>query len=143
MVDRTRQAEGYRGQPVLFNEDDHFDFDKPDNNMLAAVRRVRGVGVLRLPHEGRGVRRGVPERAGELGDQLGAEAGVLQAAGGGDGGEVITSCPGGTGMYACPWCLVGLHGQGYLPVPPKPMLKSVNRVSTNGGRGRMRTFGRR
>src|SRR5215831_18859212 len=37
MVRKTRGVEGYRPMPILFNEDDHFDFDKPANNMLAAI----------------------------------------------------------------------------------------------------------
>jgi len=37
MVRETRAVAGYRGQPILFNEDDHFDFDQPDNNMVAAI----------------------------------------------------------------------------------------------------------
>lgn len=37
MVRRTRQVPGYRPVPLLFNEDDHFDFDKPWNNYSAAV----------------------------------------------------------------------------------------------------------
>jgi len=37
MVRDSRQVDGYRGQPIVFNEDDHFDFDQPDNNMIAAV----------------------------------------------------------------------------------------------------------
>jgi hypothetical protein len=39
MIDGTRAAPGYREMPVLFNEDDHFDFDKPSNNMVEATRR--------------------------------------------------------------------------------------------------------
>src|SRR5207302_5911978 len=31
MVQRTRAAKGYRGQPILVNEDDHFDFGREDN----------------------------------------------------------------------------------------------------------------
>ena len=38
MVRETRDVRGYRGQPVLFNEDDHFDFDRPMNNMWAALK---------------------------------------------------------------------------------------------------------
>lgn len=38
MVEQTRQVEGYRPMPVLFNEDDHFDFDQPVNNFVNAVR---------------------------------------------------------------------------------------------------------
>ncbi len=37
MVGEARQRPSYRPMPVLFNEDDHFDFDKPVNNMLSAV----------------------------------------------------------------------------------------------------------
>lgn len=36
-VMRNRTASSYRGQPIIYNEDDHFDFDKPDNNMIAAI----------------------------------------------------------------------------------------------------------
>ena len=34
---RNKLSEAYRGQPIVSNEDDHYDFDKPDNNMLAAI----------------------------------------------------------------------------------------------------------
>jgi len=37
MVAEVRKVEGYRPMPIVFNEDDHFDFDKPANNMMAAV----------------------------------------------------------------------------------------------------------
>ena len=37
MVRQTRQVPGYRPMPILFNEDDHFDFDKPNYNMRAAI----------------------------------------------------------------------------------------------------------
>jgi hypothetical protein len=37
MVRQCRRVPGYRPMPILFNEDDHFDFDRPLNNMLAAV----------------------------------------------------------------------------------------------------------
>ncbi len=37
MVRQTRKAPGYRPMPILVNEDDHFDFDQPKNNMLAAL----------------------------------------------------------------------------------------------------------
>lgn len=38
MVKLTRSVEGYRPMPILFNEDDHFDFDKPVNNMVSALK---------------------------------------------------------------------------------------------------------
>src|SRR5207245_8020274 len=37
MVKKTRAVPGYRPVPILFNEDDHFDFDKPKNNLVAAL----------------------------------------------------------------------------------------------------------
>lgn len=42
----TRASAAYRGQPILFNEDDHYDFDKPDNNMLAAIGAGAGWGFF-------------------------------------------------------------------------------------------------
>jgi len=43
---QIRSTTGYRGQPLLINEDDHFDFDKPENNMLAAVEEYSGWGYF-------------------------------------------------------------------------------------------------
>jgi len=54
MVDRTRALKSYRNQPILFNEDDHFDFEKPDNNFLGAVSKYASWGYFdfRKPGEG-------------------------------------------------------------------------------------------
>ena len=46
MVDETRKLPSYRGQPIVFNEDDHFDFAKPQNNMLAALRAYASWGYF-------------------------------------------------------------------------------------------------
>jgi hypothetical protein len=46
MVEETRMLPSYRGQPIVFNEDDHFDFDKPQNNMLAATRAYASWGFF-------------------------------------------------------------------------------------------------
>jgi hypothetical protein len=46
MVKRTRAVKGYRDRPVLFNEDDHFDFARADNNMLAAVGEYASWGYF-------------------------------------------------------------------------------------------------
>jgi len=46
MVVRTRQVPGYRPMPILFNEDDHFDFDKPVNNMLKALGEYASWGYF-------------------------------------------------------------------------------------------------
>jgi hypothetical protein len=37
MVRRTRAVPGYTPKPVLFNEDDHYNFEKLENNFTAAV----------------------------------------------------------------------------------------------------------
>jgi hypothetical protein len=38
MVKKTKAVIGYRPMPIVFNEDDHFDFDKPTNNLVEAVK---------------------------------------------------------------------------------------------------------
>jgi len=37
MVNKTRAVPGYRPMPILFNEDDHENFDQPQNNFANAV----------------------------------------------------------------------------------------------------------
>ena len=54
MVDETRQVKGYRPVPILFNEDDHFDFDKPRNNFVAAVSRYASWGYFDYRMKGEG-----------------------------------------------------------------------------------------
>lgn len=46
MVRETRQVEGYRPMPILFNEDDHFDFDQPSNNMMASIGEYASWGFF-------------------------------------------------------------------------------------------------
>jgi hypothetical protein len=46
MVRQTRALPTYRPMPILFNEDDHFDFDQPENNMLAAVSEYASWGYF-------------------------------------------------------------------------------------------------
>jgi hypothetical protein len=45
---------GYRPMPILFNEDDHFDFDQPMNNFIAAVGEYASWGYFdyRMKDEG-------------------------------------------------------------------------------------------
>jgi hypothetical protein len=58
MVDDTRALPAYSGQPILFNEDDHFDFDNPDNNLLAAVSRYASWGYFDFRMKGEGIDEG-------------------------------------------------------------------------------------
>jgi hypothetical protein len=44
MVRETRAVRGYRPMPILFNEDDHYGFAEPSNNMLAAVSEYASWG---------------------------------------------------------------------------------------------------
>ena len=46
MVRETREVEGYRPMPILFNEDDHFDFDQPMNNMMASIGEYASWGYF-------------------------------------------------------------------------------------------------
>ena len=46
MVDETREVSGYAPMPILFNEDDHFDFDQDLNNFTAALSRYASWGYF-------------------------------------------------------------------------------------------------
>jgi hypothetical protein len=46
MVEETRLVKGYRPMPILFNEDDHYDFEKPMNNFVAAISKYASWGCL-------------------------------------------------------------------------------------------------
>lgn len=54
MVAQTRAVKGYKPMPILFNEDDHFDFDKPVNNFTEAVKAYASWGFFdyRMKDEG-------------------------------------------------------------------------------------------
>jgi len=54
MVDECRARAAYRGQPIVFNEDDHFDFGKDDNNMRAAIDRHASWGYFDYRMKGEG-----------------------------------------------------------------------------------------
>lgn len=54
MVRQARQVPGYRPMPILFNEDDHFDFDRPANNFRAAVGEYASWGFFDYRMKGEG-----------------------------------------------------------------------------------------
>jgi hypothetical protein len=54
MVQQTRQVDGYTPKPILFNEDDHFDFDKPSNNFVEAVGTFASWGYFDFRMKGEG-----------------------------------------------------------------------------------------
>src|SRR5213080_3484255 len=54
MVRKIHVMPSYRGVPILFNEDDHYDFEKTMNNFIAAVREHASWGYFdfRMKNEG-------------------------------------------------------------------------------------------
>jgi hypothetical protein len=54
MVRQTRAVAGYTNQPILFNEDDHFNFDQPENNFVSAIGEYASWGFFdyRMKDEG-------------------------------------------------------------------------------------------
>jgi hypothetical protein len=54
MVEETRRVEGYTPKPIVFNEDDHFNFDQPMNNFVAAISAYASWGYFdfRMKEEG-------------------------------------------------------------------------------------------
>lgn len=58
MVKKIRAADAYRGQPIVFNEDDHFAFEEPDNNFLAAVESHASWGYFDYRMKGEGFAEG-------------------------------------------------------------------------------------
>ena len=54
MVRDTRAVETYTPKPILFNEDDHFGFDRPDNNYIAALDEYASWGFFDYRMEGEG-----------------------------------------------------------------------------------------
>ncbi|WP_310589842.1 hypothetical protein [Larkinella soli] len=54
MVRQSRALPGYRPMPIVFNEDDHFDFDQPVNNFRAATAAYASWGFFdyRMKNEG-------------------------------------------------------------------------------------------
>ena len=54
LVEQVRALPSYRPMPIVFNEDDHFNFDKPSNNFVEAVKAYASWGYFdyRMKDEG-------------------------------------------------------------------------------------------
>jgi hypothetical protein len=52
MVRQARQVASYHPMPILFNEDDHYDFDRPDNNFVAAIEEHASWGYFDYRRKG-------------------------------------------------------------------------------------------
>lgn len=46
MIQLARKVPGYSPKPILFNEDDHFDFEKPKNNFVSAIGEYASWGYF-------------------------------------------------------------------------------------------------
>jgi hypothetical protein len=58
MVKQTRNVPGYRPMPILFNEDDHENFDQSANNFAAAVAEHVSWGWFDYRRKGEGLEQG-------------------------------------------------------------------------------------
>lgn len=58
MVEQTRAVAGYRPMPIVFNEDDHENFDQPTNNFAAAIAARASWGWFDYRRKGEGMDEG-------------------------------------------------------------------------------------
>jgi len=58
LVDATKMVDGYHGQPILFNEDDHFNFENDTNNFVNAIRSYASWGYFDYRMKGEGFEQG-------------------------------------------------------------------------------------
>jgi hypothetical protein len=58
MIQETRKVDGYRPMPIVFNEDDHYDFDKPENNMINAIKAGASWGYFDFRNRGETLKAG-------------------------------------------------------------------------------------
>lgn len=58
LVDSVRKVEGYTPKPILFNEDDHYNFSADVNNFVSAIRAYASWGYFDYRMEGEGFEAG-------------------------------------------------------------------------------------
>ena len=58
MVQKTRSVEGYSPKPILFNEDDHYEFEEEWNNLTAAIKGYASWGYFDYRMGGEGYESG-------------------------------------------------------------------------------------
>jgi hypothetical protein len=54
MVEQVRALPSYHPMPIVFNEDDHFDFDKAENNFVSALKAHASWGFFDFRMDGEG-----------------------------------------------------------------------------------------
>ncbi len=80
MVRQARKVNGYRPMRVLFNEDDHYDFDKPSNNLVAAIDEYVSWGFFDDRRQGESVSEGYQSVPVNWGHHEPTQEGILHAA---------------------------------------------------------------
>jgi hypothetical protein len=58
MVRQTRQFPAFSPKPIVFNEDDHYDFDRPWNNFVAATSEHASWGFFDFRRKGEAIEEG-------------------------------------------------------------------------------------
>lgn len=58
MVEQVRALPSYHPMPIVFNEDDHFDFDQPENNFMSALKAHASWGFFDFRMDGEGFNEG-------------------------------------------------------------------------------------
>ena len=58
MINKTKAVDGYTPKPILFNEDDHFNFEDPENNFVNAVKAFASWGYFDFRMKGEGYENG-------------------------------------------------------------------------------------
>lgn len=58
MVSDTKKIPGYHSMPILFNEDDHYNFDQASNNMLTAFKAGASWGFFDFRKRGETLKEG-------------------------------------------------------------------------------------
>lgn len=58
LIESTRALEAYHGQPVVVNEDDHFEFERVDCNYLTALKHGASWGFFDYRMDGEGQEQG-------------------------------------------------------------------------------------
>lgn len=58
MVEQTRALPSYRSMPIVFNEDDHYNFNQDMNNMIAAFSSHASWGFFDFRRDGEGFKEG-------------------------------------------------------------------------------------
>lgn len=58
MVEQTRGVEGYEPMPIVFNEDDHYDFEEDQNNLAAALKSYASWGYFDFRRDGESFNQG-------------------------------------------------------------------------------------